>query len=820
MTIRGLRQDKGFSLVSIVLLTLGIGITSAIFTLLWQVTYAQLPVPDPSRLFTLHTTVAHMGRSDSDTQETVVSAPAFHYLANHLHSVSGVVARHGQLLNVETSTGSQHLRAELVSGNFFGVIGLKPVLGRSITEGDDNGAATVAVLSYDFWQEAFGGQISAWNSSLQLNGAPFHVIGVAPRGFNGLIAGQAPQLYLPLSALPLVNPGWNGMHDWSLRWLNIFFRLPPSSTINKAQAELKSVYQTATDEELATQRALSADYRRELAHEQVRLVPASQGIHGTLDEWRQPLRTLQYLTAAVLLLTCLNLAGLALVRSLKQQKESLVRYAMGASRGAIVRLQLIQTFILAMAGAAGGLWLARLTVLFLMHLQGLDKNGATAAEWNPYTLAFHWFAALAAALVIGFLPGWHATRLNLARSLTDVAATHSASRSHARTRRTLAALQVAFSLVLLIAAGLFAKSLSRLMSVPLGFNPNGLVVFSIDPKLSGVDANTLRLIYSNLQSALAATPGVQAATYGSGGPFPSSLDSAVLIPPPHTAILAHASGAQSIVGPNYFSTLGVPIVSGREFDARDRASTPAGVIINQTLAHKLFGNRNPVGLSVTVFNGLDPNWKATVIGVVADPRMSWKRSGMSLIYTAAQQAPRIWELSFYARSNGAVTLNEGAIRNLVRRQTPLIAPYDIGTMSIRMAEFASAERGITLLVQIFAALALTISLVGIYGVVAYSASLRKGEFGIRLALGAQRGSILLLVLREVFAILAFGLLLAVPAYTLSLTLIRPQLSNVSLHDPAVMVMSVAAVVICGISAAVTPGRRAARVDIHSVLRHN
>lgn len=822
ITIRGLRRDPGFFFVSVALIALGTGLTSAVFTLLLQVTYAQLPVPDPSHLFALHTTVQHMGRSDSDASETVVSAPLYRYLASRYRSASGIVARHGQLVNVQTPSGGEHLRAELVSGNFFQVIGLKPVLGRSITDGDDNTAnpATVAVLSYDFWQEAFGGQISAWNSPVRLNGVPFRVVGVAPRGFMGLVAGQAPHLYLPLSVLPLVNPGWKGMNDWSLRWLNVFFRLPPSLALGKAETELKAAYGAATSEELATQPVQSSDYLRELRQEQVRLVPASQGIHGMLDHWRQPLRILQYLTAAVLLLTCINLAGLVLVRSLRQGKELIVRYAMGASRYAVVRLQLVQTLILAIVGGVLGLWLAKEGAVFLLHLQRLDKNDGLAARWDAYSLGFHWLSVLAAALVVGFLPAWHAARLNLAQSLADTAVTHSTSRTHARTRRTLAALQIALSLALLVAAGLFAKSLSRLMSVPLGFNPNGLAVFSIDPKLSNVDTNALRLFYANLQNALLAAPGVGAATYGSGGPFPASLDSAVLIPAPNTAVRAQAGGAHSVVGPKYFSTLGIPVISGREFNDSDRANTPLGVIINEALAHKLFGSRNPVGLLITLWNGLDPKSKATVIGVVADISMSWKRSGMSLIYTAAQQAPRIWELTFYARSTGRTALNEGVVRNLVRQQSPFLAPYDIETMSLRMAGFASQERTMTLLIQLFAALALLISLLGIYGVVAYSSSLRIGEFGVRLALGAQRESILLLILKEAFMIIGCGLLLAIPACFLGLALIQPQISKVSLHDPAIIAGSVLAVVACSLLAVLVPARRAARLDVYSVLRHN
>ncbi len=361
LTLRGLRRDAGFTVVSVLLLALGIGLTSAVFTLLWQVVYAQLPVPDPSRLFVLRTNVNHMGRSDSDSAETVVSAPAFRYLSEHFSAASGTVARAGQLVNIDTPEGPRHLRAELVSGNFFAVTGVKPVIGRAILDSDDtlSDSSHVAVLSYGFWQEAFGGELAALNSSIRVNGVPFHVVGIAPRPFTGLIAGQAPQIYVPLSVRSAIRPGWNSLNDWSVRWLNIFFRFAPEHSIDQAQAELGTVYRAAVREELATEPAQPSDYLQELAHERVLLLPASQGSHGMLDHWRQPLRILQWLTAAVLLLTCVNIAGLMVVRAIKQRQEILVRYALGASRGALMRLYFMQTIILSVAGGLAGIWLAR-----------------------------------------------------------------------------------------------------------------------------------------------------------------------------------------------------------------------------------------------------------------------------------------------------------------------------------------------------------------------------------------------------------------------------------------------------------------------------
>ncbi len=819
VTLRALRREPAFAVMSILLLALGIGLTSAVFVLLWQVVYERLPVAAPSRIFVLDTNVTHMGRSESDSEAAVFSAPMYRYLDRHF--TGGAAARHGALVNIETPEGPRHLRAELVSGNLFGMVGIKPILGRGILPDDDLAANPrfVAVLSYAFWQEAFGGEITAANSTIRVNAISFRIVGIAPRNFTGLIAGQTPQVYLPLSATRFINPGWNESNDWSVRWLNIFFRLPLQRSANRAEAELNSIYKQGVREELATEPSQPADYMRELSHEHASLIPASQGIHGMLDQWQEPLKILQWLTAAVLLLTCINVAGLTVVRAVKQEQEILVRYAMGASRGALVRLYLMQAFTISLAGGAAGLWLAHWGAMLLMHLGRVDRGGALVSSLNSSALVFHWLIAVAAGLVIGVFPAWHAGRVNLAAGLAASASTHSASRSHARMRRAVAAVQIALSLVLLIAAGLFAKSLNRLVSVPLGFNPDHLMLFSLDPKLSGSSTQTTRLLYSSIQRRLELTPGVQSVTYGTGGPFPQSADSAVLIPA-GKAMQKHASGMASIIGPRYFATLGIAMLAGREFEDRDRAGTPGGVIINETLAGKLFGSENPVGQGVTVFNGLDANWLATIIGVAADYRLSWRRSQAPLIYTSAQQARRVSDITFYARTTADSTLSEQAIRSLLLRVTPLLPAYDVQSMSNRMREFASGDRAMALLISVFAGLALVISLVGVYGVIAYSSSLRGTEFGVRFALGAQRQDVMWLVLREAIFIIAAGLILALPAAWFGLSFVRSQLYEVTLHDPAVFLIAIIALAACSLLAALAPAARATRVDIQSALRHN
>src|SRR5579884_954755 len=815
LTFRGLRKERAFTALSVVLLALGIGFASAVFTLLWQAIYAQLPVPEPEQIFTFKTNVTHNGRSQSDAMAQTFSAPAYRYLAGHLASGMEITARHGELVNVETASGPRHLLADFAAANFFDVLRARPVIGRAFDAND----RFAAVLSYDFWQEAYGGQASAWNSTLRVNGLTFTVVGVAPPGFHGLVAGQAPKLYLPLAVYNDLNPGWRGDGDWALRWLNAFVRLSPHLSRQAAEAQFQPVYRAAVRQELASEGTQPPQYLRELSHEYVSLVPASQGVHGMLDRWKEPLRILQWMTLAVLLLAAINIAGLMVARAVKQRHEVLIRYAVGATRMAVMRLRFLEALAVSVAGGLLGLLVARWSIRLLLYLARMDQaQSFTMHGPQGWLLWAHWTAAILVGLLVGFFPAWHAARINVAEGLNEGALTHSGSRSQALTRRLLASAQIALSLVLVIAAGLFAQALHQLVSVPVGFNPEHLTVFSIDAKLAHANVQNTEMLWAAIAHRFETAPDVQAVTYGMGGPFPQDADAAVVFPG-NTTAKHHQTGIRSIVGPRYFATLGIPIVAGREFDSRDRANTPDVVILNQTLARKLFGTENPVGRTVTVFNGLDPTWIASVAGIAADHYQSWRRANAALLYTPAQQARRVTDMTYYVRTRHG-TLSEQTIRQLVRGEAPAIAPYDIATMQTRMAGFASGERAITLLVGVFAALALVIAALGIYGVVSYSASLRTAEFAIRISVGARPADIIRLVLREAALILGAGILLALPLTYLSLSIIRGQLEGMAVEQPAIYAGAVLLLTACALLAAGLPARRATRLSVHAALRQS
>ncbi len=403
----------------------------------------------------------------------------------------------------------------------------------------------------------------------------------------------------------------------------------------------------------------------------------------------------------------------------------------------------------------------------------MDRGGGVGSQPNSPTIAFHSIAVIGAGLLIGLFPALYAARIDLAAGLREASSTHSFARSHVLARRGLAAMQIALSLVLVIAAALFAKSLHALTSVPVGFNSDHLTLFSIDPKLSGATVQTTELLYSRIANRLKETPGVAAVSYGTGGPFPQG----------------------------------------------DRPGTPAGVIINESLAKKLLANANPIRRTVAMFNGVDPNWLATIIGVVADFHVSRKRSNASLIYTAAQQAPRVSEMTFYLRTLPGATVTEPQIRKLVQDEIPGLPAYDLATMPARMYEFASGEHAMTLLTAVFASLALLIAVVGIYGVVAYTSSLRTVEFGVRISVGAQRSDIIWLIVREAAFIVATGLILAIPFTWLALVSIRTQLYGITFNQPLIYTSAILLLAASGFISALIPAGRVTRMNVQAALRH-
>jgi predicted permease len=784
---------------------------------LWQAVYAQLAVPDPQQIFTFESNVTHKGRSDSDASAETFSLPTYRFLAANWSLGAGLIARHGEMVNVNASTGPRHLLADFVSGNFFSVLETRPVLGR-IFQSSSADRSTV-VISYDFWQQAYGGQPVVWKSLLRVNGMPFRVVGVMPPGFSGLISGQSPKLYLPVEVFRDVNPGWTASDDWSVRWLNVFIRLPLNITPKAAEAALQPVYRAAVRQEPAASQTTDAEYLKELSREHLSVIPASQGAHAMLDQWQEPLRVLQWMTLALLLLAAANIAGLLVVRAFKQRREVLIRYALGATRAAVMRLQVSQTLILSLLGGVFGLLLAGWGARVLVHLARLDERGALPPQVNGLALAAHWLVALMTGLAVGLFPAWHTSPVDLAQELSATALTHSGVRSQSLVRRSMAAVQIALSLVLAVLAGLFGKSLHNLVSVPVGFNAEHLTVFSIDPKLTGSSMESAQQLWSDLETRLKKVAGVRSVTYGTGGPFPQGADAAVVIPGKTAeSIPLHQSGLRSIIGPRFFSTLGIPLVAGREFDARDRANAPGVIILNQTMARKLYGDANPIGRVVTLFNGLDPNWQATVIGVAADHHQSWRRANASLIYTPAQQAKRLTDMTYYVRTK-AGSLSESLLRDVVRREAPAITPYDVAPMENRMAEFASQERAMTLLLRVFASFALVIAGVGTYGVVAHNTASRTAEFAIRMSVGAGSRNIALLVFKEVSMILVGGTLLAVPLTVAGLSVARHQLQNISLSSPAVYMGAVALLGGCCILAAAVPVLKATRTNVLASLRH-
>ena len=816
-SLRSLWRDKSFTLLALLLLGLGMGLVLAVFTLLWQAVYAQLPVHDPSRIFALKTDVNHLGREDSDSGARSFSLPAYRLMKGAGGVARGLFARHGEMINLESAGGTEHALADFVTSNFFaelGVRGFGSMSGAALEDGP------AAVLSYSFWQQAYGGSAAALNGTLRVNGVPFRIAGVAAAGFNGLIAGRAPKIYVPVSSYQLVNPGWRSDEDWNVRWLNCFVRVPRQFPLQTAEAELGRAYRAASREELEQGPKATPDYLRELAQERFTLAPAARGVNDILTGWAEPLRVLQWMTLTVLGLTTLNLAGLMTLRTARLKRDMVTRFALGATRPAVARLPLLETISISAAGGLRALPVTYWGTRFLVHLAGMDGPGLMTAYYpRGWALLVHGAVVLATGLLIGLLPAWQSARGDLASALSATSLTHSSTSSAVFARRSLAAAQLALSLVLTVAAIFFAKSLYHLVTVPLGFNAQRLTVFSIDPKLAHSTSENATRLLASIAQELRKTPGVRAVTYETGGPFPQGADVAVLIPAPGSvAVRKSLSGRRSMVGPHYFSTLQIQLLAGRQFDERDRLHATNTIVVNETLARRLFGNTNVVGRSVTLFNGLDPDRAASIIGVAADHRQSWQSPGVPLLYTPAQQALRPAETTFYVRMAGSA-LPDQTIRRIVRQQAAGLSAFDVATMQTRMHHFAANDRAMAVLSAAFAALALLVSSIGTYGVISYGASMRRLEFGLRMAVGAMPVRILWLVAREAVLVLCAGVALALPLVYLAYRIIGNRLIGVSWDQPAVYLAAGSLLGACTLAAAFRPALRAMRMNVSSVLRH-
>jgi predicted permease len=815
---RNLRRSPLFTSIALVSLALGIGANSAIFTLTDQVLLRRLPVRHAAELLYFKSPGPQSGMVWGPDR---FSYPMFQDLRDHNLVFAQVAARFDTPLNLSYRNRSEQVTAEIVSGNYFETLGLQTAIGRGLTSDDNRvpGGHSVAVLTYDYWQTHMGGDRGILNQVLLLNGHPMTVIGVAAPGYRGFDVGQRVDVLVPAMMKAQMTPTWNGLDDRRILWLQLVGLLKPGVTVEQAQASLQPYYRALLEMEVRDIPFRSARSRQEFVSKPLQLEAAGRGISGFRNEFEKPLRILAGIVGLLLLIACANLANLLLARATGRRKEIALRLAMGASRFRLVRQLVVESLVLSLAGAALGLVCAAWTVGGLLGIvSSTSPLGITGSlDWRVF--AFTFVLALATGVLFGLVPAWQATSPELAATLKDQAANVSAGAGHVRLRKALVVSQFAISLLLLIAATLFTRSLHNLRNVDLGFRRESLVAFNLNPELNAYSATRIRQFAGTMQEQIGAIPGIRAAAIGVNPLVGDDIDMRTV----------HVEGYQArededmnpqmdSVSPGYFATLGIPLRLGREFQAGDRLGTPQVAIVNEAFAKYFFKGQNPLGRHFGF--GHDKGFPIEIVGVVANAKYSnVNEQTARMMYTPFAQQDRPGSLVVYARAAGEPEAVFPAIRRAVRQIDPALPVNRLRTMEEQVDVNLSAPRLIAMLSGLFAALATILAAIGLYGVMAYTVTRRTREIGIRLALGAGRGNVLRLVMREVAILTATGVAVALPCAVALTRLLRSELYGVGPNDPLSMMAALVAMVAVALLAGYVPAERATRVNPNVALRY-
>jgi predicted permease len=821
--VRSLSRSWTFTLVAVFSLALAIGANTAIFTLVEQLVLQMLPVQHPEQVML----VVGMGRHYGTTNgRNVLSYPMYQDLRDRQQVFSLMMCRYrfGLIMSAEAGH-SEVVAAELVSGNYFPMLGLKASLGRLYTASDDlyAGRHPYVVLSYAFWQSRFGGDPTILGRTIRVNNTyPLTVVGVAQKGFDGLEPGLTAHLFIPMSMAAEVRPGFRGMFDRRQRWLNVLGRLKPGVTSGEAQAALRPLFHQITGMEVqmpAFRNATPFD-KEQFTNMWPKVIPGSQGNGLLRQQYENPLWVLTGVTGIVMLIAFANLAGLMSVRAMARQKEIAVRAALGATQGHIIRQLLTEAILLSFVAGLLGVALAVVTVKGLLKFLPDNITGyslSSAPNWH--VLAFAFVISLLAGVVCGLFPALPFTRLHVA----DVLKAQTggiAGRVPISLRKLLVTGQVSLSVILLIAASLFIHSLSNLYSLNLGFQTTKLVEFPISPGSVGYDPQKTREFYRRLEDRLGELPGVRSAGLANialltGAEWHNPIVIQGYTPKRGEDMEPHLNAVSS----GYFETLGIRVLAGRGFLRNDVLGTPKVAVVNTAFAVHFFGTAGAIGRHIGL--GSDPGTPTDleIVGVVNDSRYEGLRNKVPLlVYLSAAQLPRNISQWVYVSTTAKPTTVSGSIRRLLSEMDGNMPMVGMKTVEEQVNEALASDWMLTALLSTLSVLATVLAVIGLYGVIAYLVTCRSREIGIRVALGAQRGEIVWLMMREVFALVGAGVTIGVLAALWLTPLARAQLYELAPHDPDSIIGATGMLVLVAIIAGYIPTRRATGSDPVHTLR--
>jgi len=823
-SLRSLLRSPLFTAAAVVSLALGIGANTAVFPLLDQVVLRSLPVRDPESLVVLHTDYNAPGGASSDNYESVFSYPLYRDLRASDAAFSSILARGGAPVRLAWKGDTEAASAELVSGNYFQTLGIGAALGRTLAPSDEGAPDSnpVAVLSHAYWSSHLGADPAILNQTVTLNGHPFVVVGVVEAKFHGLTQGNSPDLFVPLTMERSLIPNFDVLSDRTMRWLDLFARLKPGESLARAQASSDVAYHAILASELAQMDKMhdERDRQRFLNH-RAALRPAAQGIAELRDKWEKPLRVLTAMVGLVLLIACANVAGLMVARSTGRQREIAIRLAMGARRATLVRQLLLEGLILALAGGVVGLVVEHWSTAALLGVLPRDEAGGwIAASLDLHLLVYAFAISLACGLLFALLPALQATRPDLAPTLKDQALNVASGGRPARLRQALVSAQLALSLLLVVGAGLFSSSAANLLNAHLGFRTSQLLSFSINATLDRPEAAAAAAFYHDLSLRLSSMPNVVGVAAADGGPFSGSNSISNITVEGYRAGQDEETDTHRIaVSPGYFAALSIPLRAGREFNARDDATAPKAVVVNETFVKRYLGNANPIGRRLQFGASTPPKLDREIVGVVADSRDDVRDPGRETIYSPYAQWDHPTRMVFYVRTAGDPGRTMAALRQAVREADPNLPAVKIKTVELRIRESLYTERLIAILSAAFGILATLLAAIGLYGVMAYSVARRTGEIGVRMALGALPVDVLRLVLFGAVRLAAIGIGIGLAAALAAGRLIESQLFGIRAADPVIYAGAALLLALVALIAAGVPAWRAARIDPVVALKY-
>ena len=821
LAVRGLFRSPLFSIVAILSLALGIGANTAIFTLIDQILLRKLPVKNPDELVMLYQSGPHSG---SNMGSRMHSYPIYQEYQKRAEPLGEVLARRLADASIAVDNQTERIDIEMVSGNYFTMLGVTPAAGRVFSSQEDDQiyqGHPVVVISYDYWTRRFANDPAAIGKKILVNNYPMTIVGVSAAGFAGIDPARSPQMRVPLLMKPVIVPewGWVRMDDERTRWVQVFARLKPGYTVDTAQGPLQGLFTQIRQHEMTLPSAKNWTpfIRERFMTGQLKIERADIGYSPLRNDFSTALVVLMAMVGLVLLIACANVANLLIARGFMRQREIAVRLSLGATRGQLVRQLLTESVLLSLIGGALGVGLSvaltRGLIAFIPQQQPLLIQPIPDLR----ILLFTFVLTLFTGIVFGLLPALKASNPDQWATLKDTVGGIAGSGGSLFLRKGLVAAQVALSFLLLFGAGLFVRSLQNLQTTETGVEMDNLITFRLSPALSGYDNPRTVNMYNELLERLRSTPGIKSAGHAGVSILSGDeWDSTTSVEGHNAKDGEDMQAFMNALSPGYFETMGIKVLEGRDFRTSDIVESPKIAIVNRKFAQHFFGEKSAIGRRLG--RGLGPETKLDVeiIGVVEDSLYEGPREGV--------RRQVFWpgyggSTTFYVRTTEASSSAFNIVRNEVKRLDAGMPVYDVKTVQGQLDETLLTDRLIALLSAGFGLLATLLASIGLYGVMAFIVARRRKEIGLRLALGAEPAGVLWIVMREVLILLSIGLAIGVPAAIGLGRYVSSQLYGIQPNDPWMAIGTVLLLTIVSAAAGMIPATRASRIDPILALRY-